>query len=78
MTAADASNVLYVIVCAAGPAGDIGRLADLAQERCWTVQIIATPSALALTSVRLLARARGTPIALRHPHRQSESSRGHP
>src|SRR5690606_40162407 len=39
-------EVLYIIVCAAGPASDVGRLVTLAQDAGWTVQIVATPSAL--------------------------------
>ena len=46
MTRPGKSRVLYVIVCGAGPAGEVGRLVELAQDRDWTVQIIATPSAL--------------------------------
>lgn len=46
MTIPDRSKSLYVIVCAAGPAGDVGKLVTLAQQRGWNVQIIATPSAL--------------------------------
>ena len=44
-------RVLYMIVCGAGPAGEVGRLVELAQDRGWTVQIIATPSALAFIDV---------------------------
>ncbi|MFB4307196.1 flavoprotein [Actinomadura sp. GTD37] len=43
---ADRRKVLYVIVCAAGPAGDVGKLVTLAHQRGWDVQVIATPSAL--------------------------------
>ena len=32
-------KVLYVIVCAAGPAPDVGRLVALAQEGGWVVQV---------------------------------------
>jgi len=44
-------QVLYVIVCGAGPAGEVGRLVELAQDRSWAVQIVATPSALAFIDV---------------------------
>jgi phosphopantothenoylcysteine synthetase/decarboxylase len=40
------ARVLYVIVCGAGPASEVGRLVDLAQQRSWEVQLIATPAAL--------------------------------
>lgn len=38
--------VLYVIVCGAGPASEVGRLVELARERGWDVQVIATPAAM--------------------------------
>jgi phosphopantothenoylcysteine synthetase/decarboxylase len=47
MTQPADGRVLYVIVCGAGPAREVGRLIELAHDRGWTVQIIATPSALA-------------------------------
>src|SRR3984957_13332144 len=39
-------RVLAVVVCGAGPATAIGTLIGLAQDRGWTVQVIATPAAL--------------------------------
>ncbi|MEU6913268.1 flavoprotein [Streptomyces olindensis] len=36
---------LYVVVCAAGIAADVGRLITAAQERDWEVGVIATPVA---------------------------------
>jgi hypothetical protein len=39
------TRVLYVVVCGAGPAGEVGRLVTLAQGRGWTVQLIATAAA---------------------------------
>ncbi|MFI6034929.1 flavoprotein [Streptomyces sp. NPDC051315] len=37
---------LYVVVCAAGIAADVGRLINAAQEREWHVGVIATPLAM--------------------------------
>ncbi|WP_200304844.1 flavoprotein [Streptomyces adelaidensis] len=37
---------LYVVVCAAGVAVDVGRLITAAQERDWEVGVIATPVAM--------------------------------
>ncbi|MFJ4621752.1 flavoprotein [Streptomyces sp. NPDC088812] len=37
---------LYVVVCAAGIAADVGRLITAAQERHWHVGVIATPLAM--------------------------------
>ncbi|TCJ36560.1 flavoprotein [Parafrankia sp. BMG5.11] len=39
------NRVLYVVVCGAGPAGNVGRLVDLAHTRGWQVQLIATDTA---------------------------------
>jgi phosphopantothenoylcysteine synthetase/decarboxylase len=37
---------LYVVVCAAGIAADVGKLITAAQEREWQVGVIATPTAM--------------------------------
>ncbi|MGI5491483.1 flavoprotein [Microtetraspora malaysiensis] len=55
-------KVLYVIVCAAGPASDVGRLVVMAQEQGWTVQIIATPSALDFIDVGELEKLTGRSV----------------
>lgn len=34
-------RALYIVVCAAGPASEVGALVGLAQEQGWTVQVIA-------------------------------------
>ncbi|MFI1988915.1 flavoprotein [Actinoplanes sp. NPDC020271] len=57
---------LYVIVCAAGPAGDVGRLVALAQDEGWTVQIVATPSALDFVDVPALEAQTGRPVRSRY------------
>jgi len=41
------SGVLSVVVSGAAPAADVGSLVKQALERGWTVQVVATPSALA-------------------------------
>ncbi|GAA3144340.1 flavoprotein [Nonomuraea roseoviolacea] len=63
-------KVLYVIVCAAGPAPAAGRLVTLAQDAGWTVQIIATPSALDFIDVPELEKQTGRPVRsqYRKPH----------
>ncbi|MFG3442260.1 flavoprotein [Nonomuraea sp. NPDC047897] len=63
-------KVLYIIVCAAGPAPDVGRLVTLAQDAGWTVQIIATPSALDFIDVAELEKQTGRPVRsqYRKPH----------
>jgi phosphopantothenoylcysteine synthetase/decarboxylase len=59
-------KVLYIVVCAAGPAGDVGKLVDLAQERGWTVQVIATPSAVAMIDTEALEQQTGRPVRSQH------------
>jgi hypothetical protein len=56
------SRVLYVIVCGAGPAGEVGRLIELAHDPGWTVQIVATPAALAFIDVLKLEAQTGRPV----------------
>ncbi|MDQ1050552.1 flavoprotein [Streptomyces sp. V4I2] len=46
MTEPDGKPFLYVVVCAAGIAADVGRLITAAQERDWEVGVIATPVAM--------------------------------
>ncbi|MGP3935532.1 hypothetical protein [Nonomuraea sp. KM88] len=55
-------KVLYIIVCAAGPAPDVGRLVTLAQDAGWTVQIIATPPALDFINIAELEKQTGRPV----------------
>ncbi|MBT2233400.1 flavoprotein [Nonomuraea sp. NEAU-A123] len=55
-------KVLYIIVCAAGPAPDVGRLVALAQDEGWTVQIIATPPALDFIDAPELEKQSGRPV----------------
>ncbi|MFB4276353.1 flavoprotein [Nonomuraea sp. MTCD27] len=59
-------EVLYLVVCAAGAAADVGRLVGLAQEEGWIVQIVATPSALDFIDVAALERQTGRPVRSRY------------
>ncbi|MBB5130359.1 hypothetical protein HNP84_000047 [Thermocatellispora tengchongensis] len=59
-------KVLYVIVCAAGPAGDVGRLVGPAQDEGWTVQIVATPNAVDFIDVAALEKQTGRPVRSRY------------
>jgi hypothetical protein len=63
-------KVLYLIVCAAGPASDVGRLVQPAQDAGWTVQIVATPSAVDFIDVPELEKQTGRPVRSRYrkPH----------
>jgi hypothetical protein len=42
-----ANHVLYVVVCGAGPAGQVGTLVAEAQARGWDIWVITTPAGLA-------------------------------
>ncbi|GGT05724.1 flavoprotein [Planobispora rosea] len=59
-------KVLYVIVCAAGPAAEVGRLVAMAQDEGWIVQVIATPSALDFIDVDALEKQTGRPVRSRY------------
>jgi phosphopantothenoylcysteine synthetase/decarboxylase len=59
---ADRRKFLYVIVCAACPAGDVGKLVTLAHQRGWDVQIIATPAALDFIDTEALEAQTGRPV----------------
>lgn len=59
-------KTLYVVVCAAGPASDVGKLVDLAQEQGWTVQVMATPSAVSFIDVEALEKQTGRPVRSQH------------
>jgi hypothetical protein len=56
------TRVLSVIVCGAGPATAIGTLIDLARERGWTVQVIATPAAMDFFDQTAVEAQTGRPV----------------
>jgi hypothetical protein len=60
------NGVLYLLVCAAGPAPGVGRLVELAQSAGWTVQVVATPSALAFIDTAALEQQTGRPVRSRY------------
>lgn len=49
-------KVLYLIVCAAPPAQDIGHLIDAAQKEGWDTCLLATPSAVKFLDLTALAK----------------------
>ncbi|MCN9242180.1 flavoprotein [Streptomyces sp. RY43-2] len=53
---------LYVVVCAAGVARDVGELIDAALERNWEVGVIATPLALRFFDTDEVEERTGHPI----------------
>jgi phosphopantothenoylcysteine synthetase/decarboxylase len=59
-------KTLYVVVCAAGTASEVGTLVGLAQDRGWTVQVMATPAAVSFIDVEALEKQTGRPVRSQH------------
>jgi phosphopantothenoylcysteine synthetase/decarboxylase len=59
-------GVLSVVVCGAGPASGVASLVKLAAQRGWTVQVIATPSALAFFDAAEVETLTGTAVRSQH------------
>ncbi|MDT0431782.1 flavoprotein [Streptomyces salyersiae] len=53
---------LYVVVCAAGIAGDVGELITPAQEADWDVGVVATPQGLGFIDAAAVEAQTGYPI----------------
>ena len=53
---------LYVVVCACGIAGDVGKLITAAQERHWDVGVVATPQGLGFLDAEAVETQTGYPI----------------
>lgn len=53
---------LYVVVCAAGIAADVGTLITAARRRGWEVGVIATPQGLGFFDVAAAEELTGRPI----------------
>lgn len=62
MTQSPAHRVLYVIVCAAGPAPHVVALVRQAQERGWNVCVIPTPAAVDFIDPAELEEITGNPV----------------
>jgi hypothetical protein len=60
------SGLLSVVVSGAAPASDIGSLVKQGLERGWTVQVIATPSALAFFDAAEIEALTGSPVRSTH------------
>jgi Flavoprotein len=70
------TRVLTHIVCGAGPASEAGQLVKLAQQRGWTVQMVATPAALDFLDVPALEAQTGSPV--RSQYRKPGEPRSRP
>lgn len=57
-----AGHTMQVVVTAAGPAGQVGELVELAHAHGWTVQIIATPAAVQFLDTATLQTLTGQPV----------------
>nr|WP_203729901.1 flavoprotein [Streptomyces sp. SID12501] len=53
---------MYVVVCACGIAGDVGKLITAAQERHWEVGVVATPQGLGFLDAEAIETQTGYPI----------------
>jgi phosphopantothenoylcysteine synthetase/decarboxylase len=60
------SGVLSIVVSGAAPAADAGSMFKQALERGWTVQVIATPSALNFFDVAEAEALTGSPVRSQH------------
>jgi phosphopantothenoylcysteine synthetase/decarboxylase len=69
-------RVLTIIVCGAGPASEVGKLITLARERGWTIQIVATPAALAFMDVPAIEALADGPV--RSQYRKPGEPRSQP
>ncbi|WP_329456692.1 flavoprotein [Streptomyces sp. NBC_01497] len=58
----EAKPFLYVVVCAAGVAGSVGRLISAAQEGGWDVGAVATPQGLGFIDQAAIEAQTGYPI----------------
>jgi Flavoprotein len=69
-------RALTVIACGAGPAARLDVLITQAQERAWTVQVIATPAALDFLDVPAIEHQTGRPV--RSQYRKPGEPRSQP
>ncbi|HUK71507.1 MAG TPA: flavoprotein [Streptosporangiaceae bacterium] len=64
----DRHGVLYVIVCAAPHAREIGELVTRAQSAGWTVCVVATPQAIKFIDIAELEQRTGYPVRHEYKH----------
>jgi phosphopantothenoylcysteine synthetase/decarboxylase len=57
-----ANHVLYVVVCGAGPAGQVSTLVAEAQARGWDTWVITTPAALGFVDANAIEAQTGHPV----------------
>jgi phosphopantothenoylcysteine synthetase/decarboxylase len=69
------SRVLSIVVCGAGVAVKIDTFVKMAIDRGWTVQVIATPAALAFFDAGAIEALTGTPVRSQYSAPGSPRSR---
>ena len=62
MTSPHSERILTVVVCGAGPASTVTALIGEAIERGWTVQVVATPAALAFLDPSAIKNQTGSSV----------------
>jgi hypothetical protein len=62
MTSTPERRILYVVVCGAGPAADVGKLLAAAQVAGWDTYVIATPAGLSFLDVGAVSAQSGHPV----------------
>ncbi len=69
------SRVLYVVVCGAGPASEVGTLLRLALADGWDPYVVATPDGWPFLDVDAVEKMSGHPVrrAYRQPHEPRSS-----
>ncbi len=53
---------LRIVVCAAGPAGDVANLIEVARERSWTAEVAATSAARDFIDIPAIERLTGSQV----------------
>jgi phosphopantothenoylcysteine synthetase/decarboxylase len=66
VTSPHCERILTVVVCGAGPASTVTALIGQAIERGWTVQVVATPSALAFFDPAAIKNQTGSSVRSRY------------
>ncbi|WP_412544331.1 flavoprotein [Longispora sp. K20-0274] len=54
--------MLLIVVCAAGPAADVGTLVALARADGWDCRVVCTPTAVSFVDISALERLTGHPV----------------
>jgi phosphopantothenoylcysteine synthetase/decarboxylase len=74
----NASRVLTIVVCGAGPAAQVGTLVRLAQERGWMVGVVATPAAVPFLDLSSIEEQTGGQVRSEHRNPKESGTRSLP